>query len=221
MSGVVASAGFSAESNGRPALMGWCASTSSGTWPSQPAAARLPPFRQRSSRTNSTGCDRGRPPCRRSALLDADPNLRVLFVEPPFDSLHRLLGRESPSRRRGLRSIRPDGRLLTLQPAKAAPRLLGPFADRSLLRQVRRAASRLGFREPMLWVNDPRSAGLPAATGWPCVYDITDDWLRSSAPSRVLRRLETAERDSFAARERSSCARLSSPPRAGTSDRIS
>lgn len=127
--------------------------------------------------------------------LDADPNLRVLFVEPPFDLLHQLVGGQGPTRYRGLRSIRPDGRLLTLQPAKLAPRAFGPFADRWLHSQVRRAASRLGFHRPMLWVNDPRHAGLLSATGWPSLYDITDDWLRSSENSRTLRRLEADERE--------------------------
>ena len=127
-------------------------------------------------------------------LLAADPHLRVLFVEPPFDWLLEL--RRAPrtrSRRRGLRSARGDGRVLALEPGKVAPRVLGPFADRSLARQVLAAVDDLGFDRPTLWVNDTDFAAL-LRTGWPAVYDITDDWLLASTPGRTRRRVVAAER---------------------------
>jgi GT2 family glycosyltransferase/glycosyltransferase involved in cell wall biosynthesis len=127
-------------------------------------------------------------------LLATDPHLRVLFVEPPFDWAHEL--RRSPrtrTRRRGLRSVRGDGRLLALEPGKVAPRVFGPFANRSLVRQVRAAVDQLGFDRPTLWINDSNFVDL-LWTGWPAIYDITDDWLLASASARARRRLEAAER---------------------------
>jgi glycosyltransferase involved in cell wall biosynthesis len=126
-------------------------------------------------------------------LADADPNLRVLFIEPPLDVIHRLRGHPGRRRQRGLRPVRGDGRVLAFEPVKVLPRLLGPATDRSLVRQVRRAARELGFDEPSLWINDPSLAGL-LATGWPTVYDITDDWLAADVPRRARRRLERDER---------------------------
>jgi glycosyltransferase involved in cell wall biosynthesis/GT2 family glycosyltransferase len=127
-------------------------------------------------------------------LLARDPNLRVLFAEPPFDWLHRLRVGDSEGRVRQFRSVRADGRVLAYQPGKVLPRVAGPFADRSIRRQVRRAARRLGFERPTLWINDASYAALVAETGWPSVYDITDDWLRASISPRARRRLEKLER---------------------------
>jgi glycosyltransferase involved in cell wall biosynthesis len=50
------------------------------------------------------------------------------------------------------------------------------------------------MRAPTLWINDPSYAGL-LATGWPSVYDVTDDLTRMRAPARVLRRIARAEDD--------------------------
>jgi teichuronic acid biosynthesis glycosyltransferase TuaH len=130
-------------------------------------------------------------------LLTLDPQLRVLFVEPAFDWLHRLRHRAGPPRRRGLRPVRPDARVLAFQPGKVVPRLLGPIADRSLQRQVLGAARRMGFTNPVLWINDASYAGLPSESGWPSLYDITDDWPRASVPPRVRRRLAVNERMLF------------------------
>jgi teichuronic acid biosynthesis glycosyltransferase TuaH len=126
-------------------------------------------------------------------LLDADPHLRVLFVEPAFDRLHRLTAGGGGDRKRGLRSARPDGRLIVLEPVKTLPRVLGGFADWSLRRQVRLTVSRLGFDDPTLWVNDASYACLAQETGWSTLYDITDDWLRSSQTERARRRLRENE----------------------------
>ena len=126
-------------------------------------------------------------------LLDADPHLRVLFVEPTFDRLHRLTAGGVTDRKRGLRSARPDGRLIVLEPVKTLPRVLGGFADWSLRRQVRLAVNRLGFDDPTLWVNDASYAGLSQEMGWPTLYDITDDWLRSLQTEQARRRLRENE----------------------------
>jgi glycosyltransferase involved in cell wall biosynthesis/GT2 family glycosyltransferase len=127
-------------------------------------------------------------------LLSADPGRRVLFVEPPYDVTHEWrLGSGRP-RRRGLRPVPEDGRVVRFEPRKVWPRLLGPLAARSLRRQVRRAAAELGFDDPDLWINDPSWAGLVRASGWPGTYDITDDWTEADAPRRVRRRVDRWER---------------------------
>jgi glycosyltransferase involved in cell wall biosynthesis len=55
---------------------------------------------------------------------------------------------------------------------------------------VARAAARLGFDVPVLWVNDSSYATLVAESGWPAVYDVTDDWLLGHYPPRELKRLQ-------------------------------
>lgn len=125
-------------------------------------------------------------------LLARDPHLRVLFVEPAFDWIHERRRRSGRTWQRGLRSVRPDGRVLALEPVKTAPRALGGFADRSLHRQVLSAVEELGFDTPALWINDASFSALLSA-GWPTLYDITDDWLLASGPPRVRRRLAENE----------------------------
>jgi len=51
----------------------------------------------------------------------------------------------------------------------------------------------LGFDDPTLWINDASYACLAQETGWPTLYDITDDWLRSSQTERARRRLKENE----------------------------
>jgi glycosyltransferase involved in cell wall biosynthesis len=66
-------------------------------------------------------------------------------------------------------------------------------SDRALWWQVRRAAARLGLLDPVLWVNDTAYGPLIGRTGWPSVYDVTDDWLLVAMPPREharRRRLE-------------------------------
>ena len=42
----------------------------------------------------------------------------------------------------------------------------------------------LGLPDPLVWVNDASYARFALSTGWPTVYDVTDDWLL--APLRAL-----------------------------------
>jgi glycosyltransferase involved in cell wall biosynthesis len=121
-------------------------------------------------------------------LLARDAQLRVLFVEPPFDRIHELRRRNGRTRQRGLRHVRPDGRVLALEPVKILSRAIGRFADRSLRRQVLAAIDEIGFDTPTVWINDASFSAL-VNIGWPTVYDITDDWLLASGPPRVMRRL--------------------------------
>jgi glycosyltransferase involved in cell wall biosynthesis len=121
-------------------------------------------------------------------LLRRNPVLRVLFVEPAADPLFDLGSRRVPALPR-FRTLTDDGRLRTFRALKPLPRRLGALADRVLLSQVRLAVRALGFRHPVLWVNDVTYALLIGHTGWPSLYDVTDDWLLAPAPRRELERI--------------------------------
>lgn len=133
-----------------------------------------------------------------AGLLRADPALRVLLLEPPADPLHDLRrgARVSPGRR--LRAIGPDeggapGRLWALRPTKWLPRRVDPLGDLRRARGVQGVARRLGMAAPLLWVNDPAAATLLEATGWPALYDVTDDWLLASRSPRQTATLRAQE----------------------------
>ena len=118
-----------------------------------------------------------------AGLLRTNPHLRVLFVEPAADPLYELTSRRVPRLGRGVRAVELEGvgpgRLWSYQPTKALPRRLDRRVDERAARGVWRAARRLGFSDPVLWVNDPSGATTLALTGWPALYDITDDWLEA------------------------------------------
>lgn len=123
-----------------------------------------------------------------AALLRRQPRLRVLFVEPAADPLHDACSRRPPSLPR-LRRPLAEARLRTLRPLKPLPRRFGPVADLLLHEQVLIASRLLGLRQPVLWINDASYAPLITRTGWPSLYDITDDWLLAPFSPRELARL--------------------------------
>lgn len=141
-------------------------------------------------------------------LLALDPTRRILIVRPPFDRLHELRRRRfghrrgeraaATQRQRGLRPWAVDSRAVVLQPVKHWPRVMGPFADRSLRRQIRRALRQLGIRHATLWINHHEYASLVAATGWPALYDITDDWMAAAPSARDAARIRAWEDELFA-----------------------
>jgi teichuronic acid biosynthesis glycosyltransferase TuaH len=122
------------------------------------------------------------------ALLRRNPALRVLFVEPAADPLFDLRVGRAPALPR-LRTLSADGRLRAFRPLKALPRRAGPVADGLLRKQVLLAARSLRFMRPMLWINDVTYAPLIGATGWPALYDVTDDWLLAPFAPREVERL--------------------------------
>jgi teichuronic acid biosynthesis glycosyltransferase TuaH len=122
------------------------------------------------------------------ALLRRNPRLRVLYVEPPADVLFDLRNRRIPTLPR-LKTLSADRRLRALSPLKPLPRKVGKVADTVLLAQVRLAARLFGFTRPTLWLNDVTYAPLMSTTGWPAVYDVTDDWLLAPASLRERERL--------------------------------
>lgn len=128
-----------------------------------------------------------------AGLLRADPALRVLFVEPPADPIHSVRRRSRPRPGAGVRQVRDlpgaEGRLWLLQATKLFPRRLDPGADARLAAAVERAAARLGFVEPVLWINDPGGATILRRTRWPALYDITDDWVAADRSAAEHTRL--------------------------------
>ncbi|SDM42065.1 glycosyltransferase [Microbacterium azadirachtae] len=126
-----------------------------------------------------------------SGLLRDDPALRVLFVEPPDDPLYALRRGARPEFGRRPRAI--SGRLHAIRPVKWLPRRIDPAADERIERAVVRAAARLGMTDPVLWINDPRAAGLARRTGWRTLYDLTDDWLAADRPTAETRRIREGE----------------------------
>jgi glycosyltransferase involved in cell wall biosynthesis len=134
-----------------------------------------------------------------AGLLRADPDLRVLFVEPSSDPLHAALTRRRPRLGHGLRPAPSGsvpgvtGRLWLHEPSKLLPRRVDRHADVRWAAAVRRAAARAGFGDPVLWVNSPQGAHLLDRTGWRAVYDITDDWLAADRPTGELARLRAEE----------------------------
>jgi teichuronic acid biosynthesis glycosyltransferase TuaH len=118
-------------------------------------------------------------------LLALRPSIRVLFVGIPADMTWSLLHGHRPRPPAGLHPVGASGRLWTLTPRKWLPRRLRPDSDAALGRQVRAAARRLHFDHPVLWINDNSYSQLPAATGWPSVYDVTDDWLLAARTGRA------------------------------------
>ena len=127
-----------------------------------------------------------------AGLLLADPGLRVLFVEPAADPLFALANRRRPEWAHGLTPVElpgASGRLWSYQPSKCLPRRIDPTSDQRWATSIARRAARLGFGEPFLWINDPGGANLLEATGWPALYDITDDWLEAERTSAEHERL--------------------------------
>ena len=129
-----------------------------------------------------------------AGLLREDPSLSVLFVEPATDPLHAARRGTSARRGRGLRTAPPvsgigANQLWLYEPTKWLPRRLDAGLDRRWAHHVRRAARRAGLRSPVLWANSPSGAHLLRATGWPALYDVTDDWLAARRPAREHDRL--------------------------------
>jgi glycosyltransferase involved in cell wall biosynthesis len=134
-----------------------------------------------------------------AGLLRTDPRVRVLFVEPAPDPLHAVLSGRRPRRGRGLRpgptlpGMSGD-RMWLLEPTKWLPRRVDAHVDSRVAERVVAAATHIGLHDPVLWINDPAGATLLERTGWPALYDITDDWLaarRSEAEHARLVQHET------------------------------
>jgi teichuronic acid biosynthesis glycosyltransferase TuaH len=120
-------------------------------------------------------------------LLRLRPTLRLLFAEPPIDVVWSLRQGRWPKRSL-LRPVGSSGRLWAMAPRKWLPRRIWPRGDRSLSDQVMEAGRRLRFDRPVLWINDSTYAPLIERTGWPSVYDVTDDWVLATGTDRQMER---------------------------------
>jgi glycosyltransferase involved in cell wall biosynthesis len=125
-------------------------------------------------------------------IVDLDPSIRVLYVAPAVDIPHHLRHGEVAGIT-GTRLEKVHPRIHVLRPRKWLPRVLGKFADNSLERQVLDAVGEVGLHRPLQWINDPGYAQFAAGTGWPILYDITDDWQRVPLLPRQLHRLVANE----------------------------
>jgi teichuronic acid biosynthesis glycosyltransferase TuaH len=125
-------------------------------------------------------------------IVELQPSLEVLYVAPPLDVPHQLRQRRVPDTA-GPRLEQVHPRIHVLRPRKWWPRAIGPFADCSLGRQVLDAVGSLGLDRPLLWVNDASYATFAVRTGWPFLYDITDDWLLAPLNPRERVRLMANE----------------------------
>lgn len=134
-----------------------------------------------------------------AGILRERPSARVLFVEPVSDPLHAVTRGALPRSGRGLRPA-PDvagvgpRRLWLLEPTKLLPRRVAPHGDERRAAVVVRAVRRLGLTRPVLWVNDPYGATLARVSGWPTVYDVTDDWTAATREPTEARRVADADR---------------------------
>lgn len=128
-------------------------------------------------------------------LLRRNAEWRVLFVEPICDPIHQIRTRQRTQLGRGLSAVPGyDGRLQRLELTKWLPRAAGPWADRGLRHELGAAVRRLRMNSPVLWINDPSWAHLIGATGWPSLYDITDDWTAADRHPREHRRIIANDR---------------------------
>ena len=128
-----------------------------------------------------------------SRLLAMDDNLRVLFVEPAADPLHDATRRRVPGWGHSPRLHREIDRLWTMRPLKILPRRLDRRVDERIAEQVHSATQQLSMHSPVLWINDPGAAPVAQQSGWPTLYDITDDWLVADRPDSELQRLGAGE----------------------------
>jgi teichuronic acid biosynthesis glycosyltransferase TuaH len=120
-------------------------------------------------------------------LLRLRANLRLLFVETPVDMAWAVRNRQVPALS-ARRQIGDTGRLWATRPRKWLPRKVWPFVDQSLGSQVLAAAAHLNMSRPVLWINDNTYGPLITRTGWPSVYDVTDDWtLAEGSPEEMAR----------------------------------
>jgi teichuronic acid biosynthesis glycosyltransferase TuaH len=126
-------------------------------------------------------------------LVARDPNLQVLYGAPALDIPHQLKhGSTEGLAGHRLEQVHPQ--IHVLRPHKWLPRSLGPYADRSLGRQILHAVKTLDLTRPMLWVNDASYATFAVSQPWPSLYDITDDWLLVPMAERQRDRLAANDR---------------------------
>ncbi|MGO9875539.1 MAG: glycosyltransferase [Acidimicrobiia bacterium] len=120
------------------------------------------------------------------ALICDLPDLRVLFVEPPIAALRNLNGGHVPRPTRHTVPGLPG--VTVLETVQWTPDRFRPYVPPRSASGVGRAARDLGLDKPVLWINNHSLANFALSSGWPVVYDVTDDWLLADTPSAKRRR---------------------------------
>ena len=116
-----------------------------------------------------------------AALLRRFPGMRLLFVERArdFSNAVRML-QLSSLRRPAVRQSHDFPGLTMFSPLKLLPNSIASarrFNARMLRHQLRKVSSEIGFKSPLLWINDHFAAHLCGHLGERgVVYDVTDDW---------------------------------------------
>lgn len=126
-------------------------------------------------------------------LLRRHPDLEILWVGPATD-LWRSHPGVSSTQKLGI-IYKPSAdlpRLTALRPYKPLPNIIGKWLNQTCLKiQVNAALQKLGWQKFITWVNDQSTRNiLPLPHSTCIVYDVTDDWTKSSLPPRILGRIK-------------------------------
>jgi GT2 family glycosyltransferase/glycosyltransferase involved in cell wall biosynthesis len=131
-------------------------------------------------------------------LAERHPALKILFVQPALDVSNALRTcRLARLFQRRERTVDGEGRIVCTRALKFLPnswawsRKINEWMQR---RHVQRVSRRLGFQNPVLWLNPHNAVHMVGQMGERgVVYDITDDWSELTQ-SKALRAL-TIEQD--------------------------
>lgn len=130
-------------------------------------------------------------------LIERNPKLKILFVQPALDVSYALrTGQTGRLFQRRAQTGAVDGRIVRTRALKLLPNSWSwarKFNEWILRRHIRFASRRLGFRSPILWLNDHRAVHMVDGMGeCSVIYDITDDWSEFTQ-SAALRALTIAQ----------------------------
>lgn len=126
-------------------------------------------------------------------LVRRHPQLRILFVGLPHDLSHAVRRGRFGSLRKTVTYPAPGfDRITITHPPKLLPSTLAPgrWINEAMFRaHVRRVSSKLGFVDPLLWLNPHHAVHTIGHLGeCAVIYDITDDWtLLSQSPAATRR----------------------------------
>ncbi len=133
-----------------------------------------------------------------SRLANRHPDARILFVGPPRNRLREWRHGRSQEQGDEAVNLAPGFSNITVTHAwEFLPNRfrLGRYFNQFLARRhLRRLASKLGLRAPVLWLNPHDAAHMAGRLGESAViYDVTDDWSKVSQPR--ARRQRTIRED--------------------------
>lgn len=129
----------------------------------------------------------------------------VVFVEPPFSLARGLAGLAGPGRGAVIRAIgasrhprKVDENLFVVSPVKWLPASLPGAGDinfPSERKTIRRALKELGLSRYVIWSNPEYGVHLLRGLSPELVvYDVTDDWTKTTLPGRQVREIDNDDR---------------------------